>query len=163
MKTLQTEKQKKVYGMLNYHTKKQRNDYYMNVVRFETNQIKRFADMEVNDQSHWKAKHQQETAQNDLADRLGLFTYKWLQEAEQFFDAKLMVMVGKLEGFGFLEDNVVLDFSTMQVSSNGDFEFWIQAYEKGTYQSLGRVFARLIPVDGYEKRFHYRFITTLKK
>lgn len=163
MKTLQTEKQKKVYGMLNYHTKKQRNDYYQGVIKYETNQIKKYADMEVNDQSHWKAKHLQETAQNDLADRLGLFTYKWLQEAEQFFDAKLMVMVGKLEGFGFLRDDVTLDFSTMQVSARGDFEFWIQAYEKSTYESLGRVYARLIPVDGYEKCFHYRFITTLKK
>lgn len=149
--------------MLNFHTKKQRNDYYMGVLNYETNQIKRFADMEVNDQSNWKDKHAQEVAQNDLADRLGLFSLKWLQEAEQFFDAKLMVMVGKLQKFGFLEDNVVLDFSTMEVSASGDFEFWIQAYERGTYESLGRVFARLIPVDGYEKRFHYRFITTLKK
>jgi len=163
MKTLQTTKQQKVYGMLNYHTKKQRNDYYQKVLNFETRQIKRIADMELGENPHWKTKHDKEVAQDTMENRLGLLSLKWLQDAEEFFNAKLMVMVGKLDGFGFLEENVVLDFSTMQVSSRGDFEFWIQAYEKETYKDMGRVYARLIPVDGYEKCFHYRFITTLKK
>ena len=163
MKTLETKKQEKVYGQLNYHTKKQRNDYYQKVLNFETRMIKRDAELVIDEDSHWTKEHAQAVAQDKLENRLGLLSLKWLQEAEEFFNAKLRVMVGKLEGFGFLEDNVTLDFSTMEVSSRGDFEFWIEAYEKETYKSLGRVFARLIPVDGYEKRFHYRFITTLKK
>ncbi len=159
-----SEKQEQVYRNLNSYTTEQRSNYYQEVVYWNEAQLRRIANATPSKSGFGGVKQYQiDSAKDKLESRLGILMLEWLKGAEEFFNTKLEVMVQKLDGFGFIDDNVFLNYSTMEVSDGGDFEFWISAMDKKTYQPLGRVHARLIPVDGTEKCFHYRFITTLKK
>jgi hypothetical protein len=163
MKTL-NKKQEQVYRNLDIYTREQRSNYYQEVVYWNQAQLKKIANSTAGENGRYGVQQRHiDSAKDKLEGRLGILMLEWLKDAEVFFNAKLLVMTNKLDGFGFIDDNVSLNYSTMEVSDGGDFEFWISATSRKTYESLGRVHARLIPVDGAEKCFHYRFITTLKK
>ena len=159
-----SKKQEQVYKNLDIYTREQRSNYYQEVVYWNQAQLTKIANANPTQSGFGGVKQYHiDSAKNKLESALGILMLQWLKDAEEFFNTKLEVMTQKLDGFGFIDDNVFLNYSTMEVSDGGDFEFWISAMEKKTYKPLGRVHARLIPVDGTEKCFHYRFITTLKK
>lgn len=158
-----TPKQERTYRSLDIQTRDQRSKYYSGVINWNVRNLERIASTDVSTQGRYGIRqHHVDSAKEQLQSRLGLLTLEWLKEAENFWNTKLEVMVQKLDGFGFLEDDVFLIFSDMEISSS-DFGFWIRASKKGTGEPLGRVYARLVEVDGVEKCFHYRFVTTLKK
>lgn len=87
---------------------------------------------------------------------------EWTNEANETFERRLIHMLSKLDQFGFISDNVNLSKDDIVSSVQNNLEFYISATDNsGNY--LGRVHARLIWVECYEKASHYRFITTLKK
>ena len=87
---------------------------------------------------------------------------EWTSEANETFERRLIHMLSKLDKFGFISDNVNLSKDDIVSSVQNNLEFYISATDNsGNY--LGRVHARLIWVECYEKASHYRFITTLKK
>lgn len=159
MNTLITNRQKSTYRTLNHRTRNERNTYFGKVVEYNTNRLQSIADAEPN---RMYRPHQIEDAKMRLSE-LNLLTLEWLKEADEFFNTKLEIMVAKLEKFGFLEDNVGMDFNSMNVSTDGGLDFWIIGFDRQTGENIGRVYARLVPVEGYEVCFHYRFVCTLKK
>ena len=113
---------------------------------------------------------------DDEMSRITTIQYISLKEAEDFFNGKILGILNKLEGFDLLKPEISLTTENLEVSDEG-VDFWIEArstiiadrnrsrYERGnsTENRVGRVHARMIWVNCYEKASHWRFITTLKK
>ncbi len=155
-----TDKQRKGFSILNQNTNAQRDNYYGAVLAWEENNIRRGLKDAKNPNgrtSHHYIKH----FENQL-EKLNILKLKWLQDAEEYFNGKLLVMVSKLDKFGMLESNIMLDTRNMEVAEGTGLDFWIRGWDTEASDYAGRVHARLIPVDGAEKCFHYRFICTLK-
>lgn len=155
-----TDKQRKGFSILNQNTTAQRDNYYGAVLAWEENNIRRGlkdAKDPVGRTPQFKIKH----FENQL-ERLNILKLKWLQDAEQYFNEKLLVMVSKLDKFGMLESNIMLDTRNMEVAEGAGLDFWIRGWDTEAKDYAGRVHARLVEVNGYEKCFHYRFCVTLK-
>lgn len=154
MKTTQmNDKQRKGFRLLNMHTTGERNTYLGKKLSYERYQL----EYTIKRGKKWEA----ESAQGKL-DQWNLETFKILREADEFFTQKLLVMVDRLDKFGFLESHVMLNTHTMDVSTDGSLDFWISAWDTEKKENMGRVYARLVPVEGTEVCFHYRFIVTKK-
>ena len=164
MKTLSRTQQ---YGvnMLNRETRDQREDFLTNVVTYEVNRLERMI-------SDWNnrnltTEHTQYRLQSNakhaeqMLTRKTTNTLKWLNEGNEYFDTKLQQAAIKIDGFGFLQDNVALDIVDSELTDAG-LSFYINGTDRKTSQSVGRIYARLIWVNCYEKRSHYRWIVTLK-
>ncbi len=99
-----------------------------------------------------------------------------LKEAEDYFNGKLLTIISKLQGFGMLEPNINLTSDNLEISDQG-VDFWIEATKiiildvngsrysssNSKIEKVGRVHARMVWVNCYDKASHWRFITTLKK
>tara|TARA_R100000544_G_C2205101_1_gene48839 strand:- start:65 stop:751 length:687 start_codon:yes stop_codon:yes gene_type:complete len=155
-----TDKQRKGFSIINQNTTAQRNNYYGAVLAWEENNIRRGL-KDAKDPVGRTSSHYIKHFENQL-EKLSIMKLTWLQDAEKYFNEKLLVMVSKLDKFGLLESNIMLDVRNMEVSEGAGLEFWIRGWDTEVKDYTGRVHARLVPVDGYEKCFHYRFICTLK-
>ena len=89
-----------------------------------------------------------------------------LKEAEDYYNDKLLNVCAKLDKSGFLEDGISLSGSDLEVSNKG-VELWFEASKRSedSYSQIemGRVYARFVWVECYEKASHWRFVITLKK
>tara|TARA_R110000803_G_C11798807_1_gene299088 strand:+ start:43 stop:561 length:519 start_codon:yes stop_codon:yes gene_type:complete len=159
-----TTKQNRGFQYLFNETQKQRNNYLKSVMTFETAQIeKKIKRAKTGDVGYgWSAEEALKSAQYDLNNN-GINFLNWLTEADSYFDSKLLTMVSKLEKFGFLEKNIMFSDGGSNVSEGLSVEFYIRAFNTELKEQAGRVYARLIWVECYEKASHYRFICTLKK
>jgi hypothetical protein len=160
-----TKKQQYGITLLNRETREQREDFLTNVVTYETERLNKMITMwESRDLSSEHTKYRLESnykyAQNAFK-RITTNTMKWLNDGNEYFDTKLQQAAAKIEGFGFLEDNVMLDIVESELTSAG-LSFYINGWDRNTNQSIGRIYARLIWVNCYEKQSHYRWIVTLK-
>lgn len=154
------------YNMLHRSTLTQRDEYLGSVVSYETNRLHKAVKVyETNDLSGGQCKFRIEgdyRRAKSVLDRLNINTLTWMNEAQEYYDTKLVQAVAKLESFGFLSDDIALDIEHTDLNSNAGLEFYISGRNRRTGLSIGRVFARLVWVNCYEKRSHYRWIVTLK-
>ena len=160
-----TKKQQKGIVLLNRETRQQREDFLTNVVTYETGRLNKMIEMwETRDltseHTQYRLQSNYKYAQNAFK-RITTNTMKWLNDGNEYFDTKLQQAAAKIEGFGFLEDNVMLDIVESELTSAG-LSFYINGWDRNTNQSIGRIYARLIWVNCYEKQSHYRWIVTLK-
>ena len=109
-----SKKQEQVYRNLDIYTREQRSNYYQEVVYWNQAQLTKIA----NAQSGFGGVKQYhiDSAKDKLESALGILMLQWLKDAEEFFNTKLEVMTQKLDGFGLIDDNVFLNYSTMEVS-----------------------------------------------
>ena len=160
-----TKKQQYGIKLLDRETRNQREDFLTNVVTYETSRLQKMIDVwEKRDLSSEHTKYRLESnyryAQVTM-EKITTNTMKWLNEGNEYFDTKLQQAATKIEGFGFLEDNVMLDIVDTELTDAG-LSFYINGWDRNTNQSIGRISARLIWVNCYEKQSHYRWIVTLK-
>jgi hypothetical protein len=157
-----TDKQSRGFIYLAQRTNSQRNNFFKSVISFETRRLEKIIESCESNPDDFRSKRELSNAREQL-NNIGINTFKWLKDADRYFDDNLLTMVSKLDKFGFLEDNIMMDSHSTEVSEGLDLEFYIRGYNTETQQSAGRVYARLIWVECYEKVSHYRFICTLKK
>jgi len=162
------------FQFLKTNTQKARQQYYNAVVEFEQSYIQREIDKlesEIEKNSNYKEHFQNQL--NKLMDdptdyNQGVRILKSLKIAEADFDAKLQDVANKLSSFGFDYHTDKCFFSIDEISEthNRGLDFHITVYDMTDLENpinLGRVHARLIWVEGFERVSHWRFITTLKK
>lgn len=159
-----TSKQKKGFHYFYKLTQDQRNNYLKSVIKFNNTRLDNCMKRALKGEHPygWTSETYKERTQWEI-DNFGINYLKWLTEADKYFDSKLLTMVSKLEKFGFLEDNIMLSEGDSEVGEGLSLEFYIRGFNTETKERAGRVYARLIWVECYEKESHYRFICTLKK
>tara|TARA_R110001606_G_scaffold384658_1_gene547683 strand:- start:6156 stop:6806 length:651 start_codon:yes stop_codon:yes gene_type:complete len=154
---------KKGFAFLDQRTKSQRNEFYKRTIAFETKVLEtRLKNAEKGIHSYgWTKEQAIESAQTQL-NWIGVKTLTWLKDAEVYYDSKLMQVAKKLEGFGFLKSTIMLDAYGIENMDALGMNFYIKAWDTEAGDYAGRVHARIIPVDGAVKCFHYRWICTLQ-
>jgi hypothetical protein len=155
-------KAKKGFNFLNSITIEQRNTFLQETLAYETGRLHNMIAASKKDPENYRAQTNATYAQNILDNKMGIKTLSWLNDANEYFNAKINQCVIKLDGFGMLEENIMLDRHIIEDNHNRGLDFTISGWNMTTQETTGRVKARLIPVDGYEKCFHYRFLCTLK-
>ena len=157
-----TTTQKKGFDFLNTNTLNQRNNYCNSFINYETQEIANIL------------KYAKEGKMGECADyyiyqytkkqeNIPTLKIEWIEKANKYFDSKLITMVGKLNNFGMLENNIKLSIDSLQVDENLGLEFYLRGFDTDLNQDAGRVHARLVWVSCWDKCSHYRFICTLKK
>jgi len=157
---------KVAFNQLNQETKEQREDFYSSSVAYEQKRIDDMISAWENrgqESSHNKYRlesnyiHATKTNESIMTN-----TLIWLKDSEEYFNEKLMQASSKLEKFGFLEDNISMDIVSAKLDNNRGLSFEIKGFDSDNNCYAGRVAARLVWVDCYEKQSHYRWIVTLK-
>lgn len=157
-------KQARGYNFLDRQTTEQRNRFLQGVIKYNNTLLEeKLMDALKGHQPRGYSRDEYKNEIKAEMNNSGLNYLKWLQEADKTFDAKLLTMVEKLEKFGFLDDNILLDTFNKEIGEGLSLEFYIRGFDVNTKQDAGRVHARLIWVECYEKESHYRFICTHKK
>lgn len=164
------------YKFLVRHTHDARDQYYNAVIEFEQSYIERtMKDLQKTIDSPRSSRWTKESAiqklndlKNDPIDRtLGSRVLRSLQFAEKDFNAKLERVADKLAEFGFVYEPFKIEFKVrdLKETHNRGLDFYIEVYDYtgDDLVNLGRVHARLVWVQCYDKASHWRFITTLKK
>ena len=158
-----SKQQKKGFSFLNQKTIDQRNEFYKRTIAFETEQLENsLKNAQEGNVSYGWSKEEAIKSATKALDMVGIKTFTWLKDAESYYNSKLLQVVSKLEGFGMLESHMMLDTVDVEDMDVLGMNFYIKAWNTQTSEYAGRAYARVIPVDGYEKCFHYRFIVTLK-
>ena len=155
-------KAKKGFNFLNSITIDQRNTFLQETLSYKTGRLHKMIAVLEKNPNNYTAKANAKHAQNILDNRLAIKTLTWLNDANEYFNSKINQCAIKLDGFGMLEENIMLDRHIVEDNHNRGLDFTISGWNTTTQESTGRVKARLIWVDGYEKCSHYRFICTLK-
>ena len=153
---------KKGFNFLNSITIEQRNTFLQETLSYETGRLHNMIAAFKKDPENYTAKRNAIHAQSVLDNELGIKTLSWLTDANEYFNSKLNQCVDKLDGFGMLEENIMLNRHIIENNHNRGLDFTISGWNTDTQETTGRVKARLIWVDGYQKCSHYRFICTLK-
>ena len=152
----------KGFQFLNRVTTEQRNAFLQETLRYETAQLDKLIQQGIDNPDSYRATSYAKTAQHIKDNQLGIKSLKWLQDANEYFNAKINQCVAKLDGFGMLEQNIMLDDHIVENNHSRGLDFTISGWNTDTKEYAGRVSARLIWVNGWEKCSHYRFICTLK-
>ena len=160
-----TREQKYGVNMLTRETLDQREGFLTNVVIYEVNRLETMISDWNNrnlttEHTQYRLEHNAKHAESVLRRKTSK-TLEWLNEGNEYFDTKLQQAAIKIDGFGFLNDNIMLDIVDSELTDAG-LSFYINGWDRKTNQSVGRISARLIWVNCYEKRSHYRWIVTLK-
>ena len=153
--------------LLSSETTKQREDYYTSVVKYETKQLDETIKLwnnrdQSSDKRYWRLEGEFNRATRTKA-MLTTNTLKWLKDSEEYFNSKIAQAVLKLESFGFLDDDIMMDVNHAELEYERGLQFYIEGTSRKEKKRVGRVSARLVWVSCYEKRSHYRWIVTFKK
>lgn len=155
-------KLQKGFQFLNRITREQRNAFLEETLRYEKARLDKMIESYEKYPEDYRAECNAKHAQNIIDNNLGIKTLKWLTDANEYFNAKINQCAAKLDGFGMLEENIMLDDHIVEDNHSRGLDFTISGWNTDTKETTGRAKARLIWVDGYEKCSHYRFICTLK-
>lgn len=161
-----TRNQRTGYNLLHRSTLTQRDEYLGSVVTYETNRlntaIKTYQDRDLSSEyTQYRIEGDYHRAQSVLK-RLNIHTLTWMNEAQEYYDSKLVQAVAKLESFGFLSDDIALEVEHADLNSSAGIELYVSGRDRRSGQSIGRVFCRLVWISCYNKRSHYRWTCTLK-
>ena len=160
---------KTAINLLNRETVAQREDFYSRSVSYKMNRltamINRYETMDEDstarrDQFSIEANYKYAVKTNA---NININTLSWLKDAEEYFNSKIEVAATKLQSFGFVEDHISMSIVEAELDNNRGLSFYITGFDHNTKEYIGRVKARLVWVDCYDKQSHYRWTVTLKK
>tara|TARA_R110000764_G_scaffold100459_1_gene185470 strand:- start:105 stop:593 length:489 start_codon:yes stop_codon:yes gene_type:complete len=153
--------------LLSRETMQQREEYYSDVVNYETGKLDKMIKLwnerdQTSDKRHWTLESNFNHATR-VKNTITIKTLTWLKGAELYFDTKLEQASLKLEKFGFLDNDISMDISHAEMEYERGLNFHIDGFSRKDRKVIGRVKARLVWVECYEKQSHYRWIVTFKK
>ena len=157
---------KTAYNQLSRATSEQRESFYSSTLAYEQGLVDKMINAwESRDLGSAHTNYRLEagyihaTKQNE---KVTTNTLRHLKDAEEYFNSKLMQAAVKLEGFGFTQEHISMEIDSAELDNNRGLSFVIRGWDRVQKCYAGRVAARLVWVDCYEKRSHYRWIVTLK-
>ena len=157
---------KTAYNQLSRATQEQREEFYSSTLAYEQGLVDKMINAwESRDLGSAHTNYRLEagyihaTKQNE---KVTTNTLRHLKDAEEYFNSKLMQAAVKLEGFGFTQEHISMEIDSAELDNNKGLSFTIRGWDSVAKCYAGRVAARLVWVDCYDKQSHYRWIVTLK-
>ena len=157
---------KTAYNQLSRATSEQRESFYSSTLAYEQGLVDKMINAwESRDLGSAHTNYRLEagyihaTKQNE---KVTTNTLRHLKDAEEYFNSKLMQAAVKLEGFGFTQEHISMEIDSAELDNNKGLSFTIRGWDSVAKCYAGRVKARLVWKQCWDKRWHYAFIITLK-